>query len=128
MSVHCILIKISIATVIQIQVASVVSVTNGFINFWLHSLATRGERQFLKAYANHTMLNPPLRAVHLVLFKISAGRNPKNSTAHLNGRKLNYIFSKSSGPSLLVIHTPALFPVWGFIITDNDCGILSTQA
>ena len=32
---------------------------------------TRRETQFLKAYANHTMLTPPQRAVHLVMFKIS---------------------------------------------------------
>ena len=41
---------------IQIQADSVASDTNGFINFWLRSLATQGERQF---YANHTMPTPP---------------------------------------------------------------------
>ena len=32
---------------------------------------TRRETQFLKVYANHTMLTPPQRAAHLVMFKIS---------------------------------------------------------
>ena len=44
----CIAIMISITTVIQIhiqiQADSVVSDTNGFINFWLWSMATQGER------------------------------------------------------------------------------------
>ena len=42
----------------QKQADSVVSDMNGFINFWLWSMATRGERQFLKVFANHTMLTP----------------------------------------------------------------------
>ena len=32
---------------------------------------SRRETQFLKVYANHTMLIPPQRAAHLVMFKIS---------------------------------------------------------
>ena len=35
---------------------------------WRHE---ERETQFLKAYANHTMLTPPQRVVHLVMFKIS---------------------------------------------------------
>ena len=69
---------------------------NGFNNFWLRSFDTRRETHFLKVYDNHTTLTPPPRAAHLVMFKISTCRNPKNSTARLNGRKLNYFFSKSS--------------------------------
>ena len=41
---------------IQIQADSVVSDTNGFINFWLQSLVTRGETQSLKANAHYTIL------------------------------------------------------------------------
>ena len=86
---------ISITTVIQIQIQadSVVSDTNGFINFWLQSLVTRGERQFLKSYANNIMLTPPHsapRVAHLVVFKMSAGRDRENSTSCLKGRRLNY--------------------------------------
>ena len=46
--IYCIAINILIITIVQIhkqiQVDCVVSNTNGFINFWLQSLATRGER------------------------------------------------------------------------------------
>ena len=43
-----------------------------FINSWtpVHG-DTRRETQFLKAYANHTMLISPQQAAHLVMFKIS---------------------------------------------------------
>ena len=58
----CIAIKISKITIIQInieiQADSVVSDTNGFINFRLQSMATRGETQIIKASENHTMLTP----------------------------------------------------------------------
>ena len=66
---------------IQIQADSFVSNTNGFINF-LSSVHgdTRRETQFLKAYANYTMLTPPQRAAYLVVFKISVGRDLQNST------------------------------------------------
>ena len=47
---------------------------------------TRGETQFLKVYTNHTMLTPPQRAAHLVIFKISVGRDPKNPTTPFNGQ------------------------------------------
>ena len=77
---------------IQIQTDSVVSDTSRFINFWLRSLATRGERQFLKAYANHTILTPCQRAAHLVTFKttIYLCRSRSEKLNHRrNGRKLN---------------------------------------
>ena len=37
-------ILVSITTVIQIQADTFVSDTNGFINFWLRFMATRGEK------------------------------------------------------------------------------------
>ena len=54
---------ISIITIqIHIQADSIVSDTNGFINFWLWSFDTRRETQFLKVYANYTMMIPsPMR-------------------------------------------------------------------
>ena len=123
---------IKIIRMIQIPADSFVSDTNGFINFSLRSMAIRGERQFLKVYANHTMLTPPQRAGHFVIFKISisACRDPKNWTSRLNGSKLNYIFQQSNtqlmffqNPQILrtitsghdVIHTPATFSIWGLL-------------
>ena len=41
------------------QADSVVSVTNGFINFLLQFFNTRRETQFLKVFHNHTMLTTP---------------------------------------------------------------------
>ena len=73
---------------IRIRADSVVSDTNGFINFWHRSFDTRRETRFVKFYSNHTMLISPPRSAHLVVFKVSAGRDPKNSTVQLNGRKL----------------------------------------
>ena len=78
------------------QADSFVSDMNRFINFWLWSMVTlRRETQFLKAYANHTMLTTPQRTVHLVMFKISV-HHCWSRSARLNGRKLNYCLSKSS--------------------------------
>ena len=54
-------------------------------------------------YADHTMLNPPQRAAHLVMFKISVGRDPKKnnyifqwskSSSHLNGPISTDVFCK----------------------------------
>ena len=57
------------------QTVTVVSGTNGFINFWLRFFDTRRETQFWKVFANHTMLtiyaDHHQRAAHLVMFKIS---------------------------------------------------------
>ena len=47
---------------------------------------TRRETQFLKVFSNHTMLTPPQRAAHLLMFKISMGRDPKNPTTSFNGQ------------------------------------------
>ena len=69
-----------------------------FINSWLWSITTRGERHN-SYYADHTIW-PHQRAVHLVMFKISVGRDPKipttsstieNLTLCPNGRELNYL-------------------------------------
>ena len=50
---------------------------NRFISFCLQSLATQ-ETQFIKAYANHTMLVlPHTHMVHLVVSKIFADQSPK---------------------------------------------------
>ena len=70
-----------------IQSDSFVSDTNAFINF-LNSVHcdTRRETQFLKVYANHTMLTPPQHAVHLVMFKISVGRDTKKPTTSFSSR------------------------------------------
>ena len=38
---------------------------------WEVAFVLFSKTQFLKAYANHTMLTPPQRAAHLVMFKIS---------------------------------------------------------
>ena len=76
--------------VIQIQADSVVSDTNRFINFWLRFFDTGRGTQLWKFYANHTMLYPLCwRAAHLVMFKISVGRDPKNPTTSFNGRKVS---------------------------------------
>ena len=87
------------------------------VNLFLASVLghTRGETDFLKAYANHTMLTP-LHAWHILWFLrsqfITAGRDPKNSTALLNARKLNYSFKilKFSDPSLLGMTSSRLQP------------------
>ena len=55
----------------QLLADTFVSDTNRFINFWLRSVATRGETQFLKVYVNHTMQTPQQREAHLVMFKIA---------------------------------------------------------
>ena len=96
---------------------------------------TRRETQFLKVYANHTRLTILYwRAVHLVMFKISVGTNPKNPSTCFNGRELNSLpqwsnlnFSTDSfqNPQILrtissrhdVIHTLAPFSFWGFIMS-----------
>ena len=46
---------------------------------------TKKETQFLKVFANHDMLTP-YYAAHLVMFKISFGRDPKKPTTYFNGQ------------------------------------------
>ena len=130
----------TIHTQMQTQGDSVVSGTNGFINFWLRFFDMRRETQFWKVYADHTMLTPLCwRAAHLGMFKISVGRDKKNSTTSSTAQvllspqwqKLNSTSMVQSqltlfqNPQILrtissghdVIYTLAPFPVWGFIMT-----------
>ena len=87
---------------------------------------TRRETQFLKVYANHTMLTPSQCTAHLAMFLrtqfISAGQDPKKCTACLNGRKPNSRLQRSksnwrlfkilrfSGLSLLGMKSSTLQP------------------
>ena len=91
-------------------------------------------------YTILTLLIPPQCAAHLVIFKISVGRDPKNPTTYFNGQnptlasmaetQLSAPMVKSQltlfqNPQILrtissghdVIHPPTPFPVWGFIMT-----------
>ena len=84
------------------------------------------------------MLTPPRRPAHLVMFKISVSRDRKNPTTSFNGQnptlpsKVQFQLTSFQNPQILrtmysgfdVIHTPAPFPVWGFIMTNGDCHIL----
>ena len=77
------------------------------------------------------MLTPPQRAAHLVMFKISIGRDPKNPTTSFNGRNptlpstVKIQLMSFQNPQILrtissghdVIRAPAPFPVWEFIMT-----------
>ena len=118
-----------------------------FINF-LTSVHgdTRRETQFLKVFANHTMLTPLQRAAHLVMFKISVHlrwSRPEKLNHRRNSRKLNSLpqwsnlnwlffkILKFSGPSLPGLTSFTLqphLPVWGFIMTNGDCHILCVRA
>ena len=113
---------------------SVVSDTNRFINFWLRLFDTRRETQFLKVFANHTMLTPPQLVAHLVMFKISihlCRSTHEKRNSRCNGGKfnsmlqwqklsslppssnLNWLFfkiAKLSGPSLPGITSSTLQP------------------
>ena len=99
------------------QADSVVSDTNAFINFLTSDLGdTRRETQFLKVFANQTMLTLLQREAHLVMSKISVCRDPKNPITSFNSQnptpnsripnsRLSGPLStdssqKSSGPSL----------------------------
>ena len=89
---------------IQKQADSVVSDTNGLLISDFGSWRHEGrETQFLKAYANHTMLTPTPRAAHLVMFKISihlCRSGPEKLNHHRNGRKLNSLPQVDSLPQL----------------------------
>ena len=108
---------------------------------WVYQLLTsvngdlRRETQFLKADANHTMLTPSYPNVWHILWClrsqfISACQDLKSqlhastvenpTTSFQNPQVLRTI---SSGYD--VIHTPAPFLVWGFIMTNCNCRILS---
>ena len=131
------LVHSGIVGVLNLQVDSVVPGTNGLLisNF---GSSTQGERHN-SYYANH-----PKRTAHLVMFKISVGRDPKNPTTCFDGRELNCLppwsnlnfnwlffkILKFSGPSLpgMTSSTPSSISCLGFIMTNSDCHILCTQA
>ena len=120
--------------------------TNGLLTSDFSS-STRGERH------NSYCANPAQRAVHLVMFKISVGRDPKipttcangqNSTLCLNGRNsnlclhglmstFNWLFFKNlkfSGPCLPSMMSSTLQPHFlsGVYSDNGDCHILCTRA
>ena len=84
----CCILMISII----IQVDSVVSDTNGFISFCLQPLMIRGETQFIKAFANYTMLTqnhpPTLHGASLPAETQTdlIPSDPKTPNARFNGR------------------------------------------
>ena len=135
-------IKISITTVIQYIYESrrtlSFQIRTGLFIFgfgpWRHEERER-HTQFLNA--NHTMLTLPQRAAHLVMFKIpihlcrmrseKLNRTPQRlKNQLLSFQNPQILRAISSGHDLL--HTPASFPVWCFIMTDDDCYIISTRA
>ena len=100
--------------------------------------STWGETQFLKVFHNHTMLTPP------PTFSISCGVKDLNSSLPVEIRKTQLFDSIAESPitrlhgpistsqltvfqnpQILrtissrhdIIHTPAPFPIWGFIMT-----------
>ena len=116
----------------QVQEGSAVQVQTHLLNSDFSSL-TWGERHN-SYYADHTIW-PHKCAAHPVMFKISVCRDPKKPTTSstLNGmaetqlsarivqcQLLTESFSKSPNSQPIssghdVIHTPALFPVWGLL-------------
>ena len=84
-----------------------------------------------------TMLTPPQRAAHLVMFKIPIHHCRSRPTC-LNGQNptpapmvLSQLRSFQNPPILRticsghdVIHTPPQFPIWEVIMTNGDCHIL----
>ena len=114
---YCIDLVMSII-IIQIQADSVIG-------------DTRRDTQFLKAYANHTMLeNLPLPHTRPILWCYKYLLVEIKKLNRYLQWLTSTVFSKSSNSQDIssghdVLHTPAQFPVWGFIITDDDCHILS---
>ena len=110
----------------QKRADSVVSDTNGLLISWLR----HEERDTIL-----TMLTPSPRAAHLVVFKISVGRDPKIPTLRLNGpiSTLNWLFFKNlkfSGPSLPGMTSSPLQPHFlsGVNYDNSDGNILCTRA
>ena len=109
----------------QMLADSVVSDTNRLLISWLRFFDTRKEAQFLLCwsyYADYTQ-----RAAHLVMFKISVGRDPKKTTitstvksnsqrpnptltSMVESQLLNRLYFKFSGPSLPGITSSTLQP------------------
>ena len=99
--------------------------TNSFINFWLRFCDTRRHNSYYADYPQH--------AAHLVVVKLSVGRDLKNLNHHRNGRELNSLPTWSNlsfqlpnfqnpqilSPSLLGMMSSTLQPIsrLGFIMT-----------
>ena len=93
---------------------SIVSDTNGYINFWLRSFDTRREIQFLNGHANHTILAAPhARCISWCLKSLPVGigktqphaSTVENSTISLQNPQI--LRTISSWHDL--IHTPTHF-------------------
>ena len=108
---------------------------------------TRRETQFIKAYANHNMPTPTSTAQDLSSSLPVVTQNdliwsdPKNPTATLEDRNpIPPPFQNPNSEDHLFQawrHTPysihsndyqAPFPIWKFIMIDDDCHILSAPA
>ena len=123
---------------------------NGFVSFCFPSLTTRGEKQIIRANANHTVLIPPPTHTRRILQcprsqLISAGRDPNRSdliryektTARFNGRasiQVFYKILKFSGSSLPgmtsitdLINSGSISSL-GVFTADVDCHIFSAGA
>ena len=137
---HTTAIMIWITTVIQIHIQIQADCHFRYERVYSFLASVHGnmrrETQFLKVFANHTMLTLPQCAAHLAVFKISiAGPDLKNWTSCLNSRKSDSRLQRSNtqltsfqNPQILltissgydVIHTPASFPakclLWQMVI------------
>ena len=124
--------------------------TNGLSISWLQFMATRGERQFLKAYANHTIWHDfnarrilwRLRSLsieirkpqqHLLRPKSNSCLNGRNSTLCLHGPISTDVFSKSSNSQEHLFRArrhPHSSPISCLeVYYDNgDCHIFCTRA
>ena len=144
---YCIAIMISITTY-----NTNTGGMNEFISFYLQYLMTRGERHKSEKPMLTILYWPhPLRTAHFVVSEISVHLcrlRPKlicfDQTRKTQPRASTVIpqlpvkilkFSGSPLPGMTSttrsIHSnghPALFPVWGFIIIDDDFHILSVRA
>ena len=126
--------------------------TNAFINFWLRFFDTRRETQFLICWPYY--LTPQTHSGSCDVYDLCRLRSAKlqrhastieNSILCPNGRDsivcLHGPISISQLPWFLkstnsqpissgheVIHTPALFPIWGVYYGNGDCHILCARA
>ena len=116
----------------------------------------RRETQIIKAYANHAILTPPhthphARTAHLAMSKISTHLYrsrpklisfdqirktqrsaltvwPQQPVISKSSDSQDHLFRRQPPSQLTPTAVQPLFPVWGFIITDDDCHILSAWA
>ena len=127
-TICCILMKISITTIIlihiQILADFVVSDTNGLIKFWLRSFDMRKETQLLKAYANHTMLTQiPTRGASCGIWDLNSSLSVENRKSQPLPSTVDLNYVSFQNPQILrtissghdVIHTSAPFPVGGLL-------------